>query len=238
VGVATRDHEAIVAARFDLLEARFKDRLPADADRLRAALERLGPIAGRRVLDLGCGKGRFAARLEEGGAEVVGLDRAAAMLRSAAASGRAAVRGSACRLPFPAASFDALLAVEVLEHLHPTTYRAVFREAFRALRPGGRFVVIDKNALALDPARPWLPAVVVKRIDERRGRWMYPSGSPVRERWFWPGQLARRFLEAGFADPTATPLVTPEERGRRIFRPGFTRRFIVWSARKPGESAP
>ena len=70
---------------------------------------------GRRVLDLGCGKGRFATRLAESGAEVVGIDLSAAML--AEAKGLARVRGSARRLPFASATFDAVVAVEVFEHL-------------------------------------------------------------------------------------------------------------------------
>ncbi|MBX6314326.1 MAG: methyltransferase domain-containing protein, partial [Isosphaeraceae bacterium] len=73
-------HEAAVSARFDALEARFRADI-ADGDiRLRALRSAFGPLRGRRLLDLGCGKGRFAARLKGNGAEVVGLDLSARML--------------------------------------------------------------------------------------------------------------------------------------------------------------
>ena len=92
----------------------------------------LGPLRGRRVLDLGCGKGRFAAALARAGAEVIGLDRSAAMLAGAAAAGYDRVRGSARRLPLATAAFDAAIAVEVFEHLH----RAAIDEVLRRAPPG------------------------------------------------------------------------------------------------------
>src|SRR5205085_1976365 len=95
-------HEAAVSGRFDALEARFKDEVLPDDGRLLALFEALGRLAGRRVLDLGCGKGRFAAHLATRGAKVVGLDRSAAMLARAMDLER--VRGSARRLPFAAES--------------------------------------------------------------------------------------------------------------------------------------
>ena len=74
------EHEAIVASRFDALHGRFKDVIDADDPRLRGVVDSLGPLAGRRILDLGCGKGRFARALAAQGASVVGLDLSAAML--------------------------------------------------------------------------------------------------------------------------------------------------------------
>ena len=59
------------------------------------------------------------------------------------------------------------------------------------LRPSGFLLIIDKNIASLSAQRPWIPSIAVKRIDEYRGRWMYPAGGPVRERWFWPPALKR-----------------------------------------------
>ncbi len=229
-------HEAIVTERFDALHDRFKTDVPASDARLLAVARALAPLAGRRVLDLGCGKGRFAARLRALGAHVVGLDRSTAMLAGGSGPGR--VRGSARRLPFADGAFGGVIAVEVLEHVAPSDLDAVLAEAARVLQPGGRLAIVDKNAGAMDPLRPWLPVLAVKWIDERRGRWMYPAGGPVRERWFWPAALRRR-LRNRFEDVGFEHLLSPAEAGSRLFR-GWPRARLLtlWTATKPGEGGP
>ena len=225
----TTHHDAIVAARFDESVGRFKAEVSAADVRLRAVLESLGPLAGRRVLDLGCGKGRFAAHLKGSGAEVIGLDLSAAMLASA--TGLARVRASAKRLPFADDAFDAVVAIEVLEHVGAVG--PVLDEARRVLKPGGRLAIVDKNAGALDARRPWLPGLVVKWIDERRGLWMYPGGGPVRERWFRPDALKTR-LRRDFEGVRVEFLLRPEEAGRLVFRAvPAARLWTLWSARVP-----
>jgi 2-polyprenyl-6-hydroxyphenyl methylase/3-demethylubiquinone-9 3-methyltransferase len=81
---------------------------------------------------------------------------------------------------------------------------------------------------------------LVKRIDERRGRWMYPSGSRVRERWFWPGQMRRWLRLAGFTDIRSEALLDPSERRCVAFRHvPMARRFVAWSAtRSEGGGGP
>jgi 2-polyprenyl-6-hydroxyphenyl methylase/3-demethylubiquinone-9 3-methyltransferase len=191
-------------------------------------------LRGRRVLDLGCGKGRFARRLAEAGAIVVGIDLSAAMLAEADAAGFGRVRGSARRLPFGVAAFDAVVAVEVFEHL--AAIDAVLGEVRRVLRPGGIVAIVDKNAGALSAERPWLPSALVKRIDERRGLWMYPAGGPVRERWFWPRRLQRR-LGRWFEEVRVTHLLSPREAERRLFRwVPRARLLTLWTARAAGRS--
>ena len=229
--MVTHDHEAAVAGRFDALHHRFKADVPADDIRLRAIIRALNPCRGMRVLDLGCGKGRFAARLRDLGATVAGLDRSAAMLVGGDGPGR--VLGSACRLPFADASFDGILAVEVFQHLPPSGLDEALDEAARVVRPGGTLAIVDRNAGALDARRPWLPALAVKWIDERRGRWMYPAGGPVRERWFRPEALRDRLLRR-FATVRVDYLLSPDEAGSRLFR-GVprARRMVLWAARAP-----
>lgn len=228
--IASPAHDAEVAARFDAARGRFKPTVPADDVRLLAVLAAIGPIAGRRVLDLGCGKGRFASRLKAAGAEVIGVDLSAAMLADAAGIDRA--RASSRRLPFADASFDAVVAVEVLEHVG--AIGATLAEARRVLRPGGTLAIVDKNAMALDARRPWLPSLALKWIDERRGLWMYPAGGPVRERWFAPGRLAGR-LRRDFGRVRVEFLLTPDERRRLIFRAVPAARLLtLWSARVAG----
>jgi 2-polyprenyl-6-hydroxyphenyl methylase/3-demethylubiquinone-9 3-methyltransferase len=229
---AVLDHEAEVAARFEALHFRFKSAVRRDDVRLRALEATLGPLDGRSLLDLGCGKGRFAVRLKERGAKVVGLDRAEGMLAAAHGIGR--VLGSAARLPFADGAFDGVFAVEVFEHLPAEAVPTVLGEARRVLKPGGTIAIVDKNAASLNARRPWLPSLLVKWIDERRGRWMYPAGCPVRERWFWPWTL-KRALGRRFDVPRVDYLISPDERRSYVFRRAPAARLMaVWTARAPG----
>jgi 2-polyprenyl-6-hydroxyphenyl methylase/3-demethylubiquinone-9 3-methyltransferase len=233
--VAPNQYEAEVAARFDLLERRFKPALARGDVRLEALLACLEPVRGRRILDLGCGKGRFARGLAAMGAEVIGLDCSRAMLAGAAAGCSVhRLRGSGRRLPLAAAAFDAAIAVEVFEHLHPAAIDAVLGELRRVLRPGGIVAIVDKNAASWNAQRPWLPNLAVKWIDEHRGLWMYPSGGPVREYWFWPRRFASR-LERFFSEVRVTHMLSPEEAGQLLFvRVPGARLLTLWSARVPG----
>lgn len=111
---------------------------------VRLILEYFGDLAGQRVLDVGCGKGRFARVLHERhpGATLVGFDLAEAMLRCVPV-GVAPCAGSMTALPLRSDAFDCAYATESLEHAVDVE-RAV-AEMCRVVRPGGRIVVIDKN---------------------------------------------------------------------------------------------
>jgi 2-polyprenyl-6-hydroxyphenyl methylase/3-demethylubiquinone-9 3-methyltransferase len=229
--------ETIVADRFDALHARFKAEVADEDPRVRGILEGLGPLTGRRILDLGCGKGRFARVLAARGARVVGLDVSAAMLVAAREAGVDCVRGSARRLPFASSNFDGAIAVEVFEHMEPRAIDRACDEVRRVLQPGGTFVVVDKSVYALNARRPWVPAVAVKWVDQRRGRWMYPARGPVRERWFRPIALKRR-LSRWFPEVRMRHLLARDEAGRFPFSTvPATRLFVLWAARSPGGAA-
>jgi 2-polyprenyl-6-hydroxyphenyl methylase/3-demethylubiquinone-9 3-methyltransferase len=227
--LAPHEYEAQVAARFDLLQGRFKTVVGRDDVRLEAIRSCLGPVHTRRILDLGCGKGRFAAPLADEGATVIGLDRSAAMLAGTSRSGLPRVRGSARRLPFATGTFDAVIAVEVFEHL--TAIDRVLLEVRRVLRPGGIVAIVDKNAGSWNARRPWLPNLALKWLDQRRGLWMYPSGSPVRERWFWPRAFRKRLMSL-FGDVHLRYLLSPAEAAHPLFRHVPEARLLaLWSAR-------
>ncbi len=108
-------------------------------------LRHLGPLDGRRVLDAGCGKGRFARVLAERHprAQICGLDISEAMLRFAP-PGFLVCAGTLTELPFADSAFDAAYATESLEHAVEIE-RAV-AELCRVVKPGGGIAIIDKNA--------------------------------------------------------------------------------------------
>jgi ubiquinone/menaquinone biosynthesis C-methylase UbiE len=108
-------------------------------------LEYFGDLNGKRVLDVGCGKGRFARVLAERypQASIVAFDLAEAMLRHVP-RGLAPCGGSMTALPFRTGAFDCAYATESLEHA--VDIAAAVGEMCRVLKPGGRMVIIDKNA--------------------------------------------------------------------------------------------
>lgn len=96
---------------------------------------------GRRILELGCGIGRF---LEATGA--IGLDISRGMLAEARRRLPAArlVRGSGRELPFADAAFDAVLAVDTFPYIVQAGLAELhFAEAARVLAPGGELVVFN-----------------------------------------------------------------------------------------------
>lgn len=106
------------------------------------------PVAGKRVLDLGCGEGYCARRLVGmGAAEVLGIDSSAQMIEAARSEERRAplgIRyevGDAAHLPQLAdASFDVVLAMFLFNYLEIGAMGRCMAEVARVLRPGGRFV--------------------------------------------------------------------------------------------------
>lgn len=116
---------------------------PEGLDEARAGL--LGDVAGRRVLEVGCGAAQCARWLATRGARVVALDLSAGQLaharRLAAATGVAVplVQAGAERLPFPAGRFDAACSAYGAVPF-VTDSAEVMREVARVLRPGGRWV--------------------------------------------------------------------------------------------------
>lgn len=146
-----------------------------------AMLERAaGPLPGMALLDLGAGMGGFAVAAALAGAQVTACEYNAAYctiigLRAARHDLRLPVFNAAGEaLPFPAASFDAVVAWDVLEHVQSPAQ--MLAEIGRVLRPGGSALLTAINRRAwVDPhyhmrGLNWLPRPLAELIIAQRGR--------------------------------------------------------------------
>jgi SAM-dependent methyltransferase len=157
----------------------------------------LGLQPGDRVLDLGCGAGRHAFEAARQGAHVVACDLDLAELKDVRGlfgamaeageiedGGGVAVNGDALSLPFPDATFDRIIASEVMEHIPDDAGAA--RELARVLRPGGTIAVTVPS---------WLPEQICWALTEEYHAPHVPGGHV---RIYTEAALRRRLRDAGF----------------------------------------
>jgi ubiquinone/menaquinone biosynthesis C-methylase UbiE len=190
-----------------------------------AYLGLLGVSDGDRVLDVGCGSGvvtrAIARRVGERGL-AVGLDPSPALLavarelaRDAGLSDRIEFReGSALRLPFRDASFDAVMCVTVLSHVPDG--ESALPELVRVLRPGGRLGVFDMDTdmtIYTHPGRALTRRIVAAASDAtavdgwlvRRMPSLFEQVglTDVHARGFFPLETDPRSFYAGLAERSA-----------------------------------
>ena len=124
----------------------------------KAVVDRADLRAGEAVLDVGCGAGLASEWLARHGAQVTGLDAAGAALEAARAHAAAVGVAVDYREGRPedlsGEAFDAVIALEVIEHVPPEE-RATFCAALaRLVRPGGAVVLSTLNRTP----RAWVTA--------------------------------------------------------------------------------
>jgi 2-polyprenyl-3-methyl-5-hydroxy-6-metoxy-1,4-benzoquinol methylase len=140
----------------------------------------------RRILDLGCGDGRLLAMLREHGApgwQLEGLDFSEAAVARCRARGFPARAGRVEDFDAPDASFDAVVMMQILEHLDDP--RSALARVAALLRPGGVLVVETPNVGGLDYR--WF-----------RGRYWGMYHFPRHWNLFSSEGLARLLRESGF----------------------------------------
>jgi demethylmenaquinone methyltransferase / 2-methoxy-6-polyprenyl-1,4-benzoquinol methylase len=175
----------------------------------REALLRAGLAAGMSLLDAGAGTGIVAAQAQEivgRRGRVVALDPSFGMLRRAIGRGvKRRVRGLAESLPFPSERFDLLSMGYALRHV--ADLRATFREYRRALKPGGKLLLLEITPPASRLWRAFLRLYLGRLVPfvARFGR----GGRASRElmAYYWdtiescvpPGVILDALADAGFA---------------------------------------
>jgi SAM-dependent methyltransferase len=167
------------------------------AVRERLLLEGIARVSGRagappRVLDVGCGEGRFAALLARTGARVVGVDVAPEPLRRARNAHprlQLELMGGEASLPFEDCSFDAVWAGEVIEHVADT--QGWLSELRRVLRSGGALLLSTPNHGRLQVL---LMGLCARRFDAR----FDPRGEHLR--FYTRRTLAALLADLGFEE--------------------------------------
>jgi ubiquinone/menaquinone biosynthesis C-methylase UbiE len=110
--------------------------------------EALEPLAGRRILDIGCGRGALAKALTARGARVTGLDPQEQALEEArkAVPDAEFVQGRAESPPFDGAGFDGAVFQNSLHHVPLGGMDVALAAAIHAVRPGGAVIVVEPLA--------------------------------------------------------------------------------------------
>jgi len=203
----------------------------------------IGDVAGRRVLDVGCGDGVLALELRRRGAEVTAIDLSQAMIAAArqrALKQRADVGlavAEVARLPFAPQSFDLVTAITILCFVADAA--PVFDELARVLRPGGRLVIGELNKwsswAAARRLRAWLGSPLWRKARFRtagelralaRGAGLQPAAlrgavyfpraaAAARLLAPWDGTLGR-LTTAGAAFLALSAIKQPVSRGPRL----------------------
>jgi ubiquinone/menaquinone biosynthesis C-methylase UbiE len=119
-------------------------------DEFSAAIAARMPMAGARILDVGCGDGTFVRELARAGAEVTGVECSDVQLALCEASPRVAseryLYGVGQALPFEDAVFDATVLRASLHHVPAASMEQALREARRVTRPAGELFVFEPLA--------------------------------------------------------------------------------------------
>ncbi len=150
---------------------------------------------GKDVLDLGCAGGFMAEALDDRGARVTGIDPAKDAIAAASAHAQDAGRdirydvGLGEALPYADASFDAVVCVDVLEHVQ--SLPRVISETARVLRPGGLFLFDTINRTPVARLATITMAEDVLKL--------LPKGTHDPDMFIKPSELRVELENAGFA---------------------------------------
>ncbi len=176
-------------------------------------------LAGARVLDVGCGAGRFAEVALAAGAQVTAIDLSGAVDACKANLGDspqlAVIQASIYELPFRAGSFDYVYSIGVIQHT-PDPERSV-KEICRLVKPGGQIGlwIYDRNWKSYLGTlgfkyllRPWTKRMSrgqVERFSNTLEKLCWPINRRARY-WGLPGKVLMRLLPVSCFHLQSVPL--------------------------------
>jgi malonyl-CoA O-methyltransferase len=141
--------------------------------RAQELLSFFGNLTKKKILDVGCGKGRYLKFLMKRfpTANYYGIDISDEMLRSCPKGAETSI-GNMLSIRYPDSFFDAVFSVEALEHA--VNIEAAIKEMVRVLKPNGKIVIIDKNssklgALIIKSWEKWFDADKIDALLQKSG---------------------------------------------------------------------
>jgi SAM-dependent methyltransferase len=235
-----RNHNKQQCAYFEAVLKRTM--VPAETPYLRRHVEsliRFGNITAQdRILEIGCGMGRYTLLLAKRGLQVEGLDLSAVLLNRLRAYGAGVYDGTlyAADIANPPQEllgrFDVAVALFALHHMHDLA--PAFEAMFRVVKPGGRVVFLEPN--------PYNPLFYIQILATPGMSWQGDKGIVKMRRRVILGGLEK----AGFVDPAMErfgflpPFAVKHAAGRRaeavlervpFWRPMLP--FQLFRARRP-----
>ncbi|WP_421988784.1 bifunctional 2-polyprenyl-6-hydroxyphenol methylase/3-demethylubiquinol 3-O-methyltransferase UbiG [Roseococcus sp.] len=226
--------DATEVAKFDALAADWWDARGPMAPlhamnpvRMAWVAGQLGPLEGLRILDVGCGAGLASEWLARRKAVVTGLDAAGAALEAArvhaAQSGVVVDYREGTPESLEEGGFDAVIALEVIEHVPPAERAAFCAALARLVRPGGTVVLSTLNRTR----RSWLFAILGA---EHLLRWL-PVGTHDWKLFLAPSELGALLRGAGLAVTDTAGMAPGALGGFRLSRDMAVN--YLMAARKP-----
>jgi len=168
-------------------------------------VERIGAVAGERVLEIGCGRGEVLLACTERQARSFGIDyaRDAIGLTHETCNGRAQLtQADATAIPFRDESFHKVFLGDVLEHLTRLQADEMLAEVYRVLEPGGRLVLhTSPNVYFMHLILPALIPVLAllgRRPLARKLLRQYQASWEYHAREYSEGRLRRLFRASRF----------------------------------------
>lgn len=201
-------------AHFDEIAEEYDSSIPIHViehlTRRRVALAE-SLVASGKVLDVGCGTGRFLSSLPAR-YEGIGIDVSARMLDYAREKGLDVEQASGDELPFDDNSFDLAATFAVLHHLiDPDLVRASLQEMVRVTRPGGAVLVWDHN-----PLNPYWRFLMAKSPQDQGDERLVPAKlilETLRASTAKKVSIRRMTFTPDFTPPAMLPAVARLERG-------------------------
>lgn len=174
--------------RFSTTHGRYMDQLQKDI-----VLSMINSWKNKRILEVGCGTGRFTIEIANQGSIIVGLDPSIPMLKKVKEKAKDVAtvgiidltNGSGYELPFKDFTFDGCVCINVINHL--PNYDKMFKEVYRVLKPNGFFIMNFSNMFSL-----FLPVALLVNLTKRS------VINDVYTQWSTLSRMKRDLLNRGF----------------------------------------